>query len=197
MSASAYIDALEEIEKQYEQYALDPISASAFTAKAAEVSRALVDLDSSDIMFRHYTKKRQEYDEKRMLGDQIVNAVGVICDPESSEDKITKAKEVLAENAAKEALIAETYKKKLDDDLSDNNTSERLRKSKNAEEAANIAAIGSLDKVEADKLKIRVNERTATYHEKYDLIVKKCNVYLEDFTKAMERAEVLILAYLA
>jgi len=62
-----------------------------------------------------------------------------------------------------------------------------------AEEAAMFAAIGSLDKVEADKLKVRVSEIAVGYQEKFTFVVQKCNAYQEEFTKAMAAAELLVL----
>lgn len=56
-----------------------------------------------------------------------------------------------------------------------------------------FAAIGSLDKVEADKLKVRVSEIAVGYQEKFTFVVQKCNAYQEEFTKAMAAAELLVL----
>jgi len=90
MTAQVYIEALEKM-------------------VTTEAEDALFNLDDSDIMYRHALKKREEYDEKRTLGSKLVNAVNVICDPESNEDEIAEAKTVLEDNAVKTAELAEQF----------------------------------------------------------------------------------------
>ena len=169
---------------------------------SAEAEDASFKLETSDIDYRHALKKREEYDDKRRLG--LVHAVEALCDPESNEDEIAPAKTVLEDYAAKTAKIAERCKKRADriklaeirtsyDEyrlqtyIADAESTKTI-----AEEAAMFAAIGSLDKDEADKLKVRVNEVAAGYHEKFAHVVQQCNAYQEAFTKAMATAERLL-----
>jgi len=178
MTAQGYIKALEKM-------------------NSAEAEDALMQLEDADIMYRHAFKKREEYDDKRRLGAELVHAVNALCNPESNEDEIYPAKTVLEDYAAQTAKLAEQFKNHAE------NKSAELRSTRatfnaeltktRAEEAAMFAAIGSLDKVEADKLKVRVNEIAAGYQEKFTHVVQKCNAYQEEFTKAMAAAERLLV----
>ena len=185
MTARYYIDALEKM-------------------NSAEAEDASFKLETSDIDYRHALKKREEYDDNSRLGAELVHAVKALCDPESNEDEIAPAKTVLEDYAAKTANIAERCKKRADriklaeirtsyDEyrfqtyIADAESTKTI-----AEEAVMFAAIGSLDKVEADKLKVRVNEVAAGYHEKFAHVVQQCNAYQEAFTKAMATAERLL-----
>lgn len=165
---------------------------------SAEAEDALFELETSDIDYRHALKKREEYDDNSRLGAELVHAVKALCDPESNEDEIAPAKTVLEDYAAKTAKIAERCKKRAEirtsyDEyrfqtyIADAESTKTI-----AEEAAMFAAIGSLDKDEADKLKVRVNEVAAGYHEKFAHVVQQCNAYQEAFTKAMATAERLL-----
>ena len=176
MTARYYLDALEKM-------------------NPAEAEDALFELYSSDILYRHALKKREEYDDKRRLGAELVKAVKALC-AESNEDEIAPAKTVLEDYPAKTTKLAEQFKNHAE------NKSAELRSTRatfnaeltktRAEEAAMFAAIGSLDKVEADKLKVRVNEIAAGYQEKFTRAVQKCNAYQEAF-KVMATAELLVL----
>jgi hypothetical protein len=161
----------------------------------ADAEDALFNLDISDIMYRHALKKRDAYFDKRMRVAKLVYAFNVLCDPESNEDEIAEAKTVLEDYAAETAELAEQFKNHAEKSAELRSTratfNAELAKTR-AEEAAMFAVIGSLDKVEADKLKVRVNEIAAGYHEKFTRAAKKCDAYQEEFTKAMAAAERLL-----
>jgi len=181
MTAQGYIEALEKM-------------------VGDEAEDAWFNLDISDIKYRHALIKRDKYFDKRMQVAKLAHAFNVLCDPESNEDEIAEAKTVLEDYAAKTAKVAEKFKNHAEQ------KSAELRSTRDtfnaeltktmAEEAAMFAAIGSLDKVEADKLKVRVNEIAAGYQEKFTFAVQKCNAYQEAFTKAMAAAELLVLPFL-
>jgi hypothetical protein len=195
MSANAYIKALKKM------IAANP---------SLEAENALYALDDSDMMYREFIEKCEEYAVKCKLGAKLVNAVNVICYPESDDYEIDdyeidEAKTILEDNAAKTAQIAEQFKNDADRrklaEIRSTYDEHRLQTAiadaestkAEAEEAAMFAAIGSLDKVEADKLKARVNEIAEGYHEKFTFAVQNCATYREAFTKAMATAEVLVL----
>jgi hypothetical protein len=179
MTAQAYLKALEEMMND-----------------SAEAEDAWFYLDDSDIMYRHALIKRDAYFDKRMRAAKLAHAVNVICDPESNEDEIAKAKTVLEDYAAETAERAEQFKNQAEQKSAElrstHDTFNAEMAKTRAEEAAMFAVIGSLDKVEADKLKVRVAEIACGYQEKLTRAAKKCNAYQEEFTKAMAAAERLL-----
>uniref|UniRef100_A0A6C0AHM3 Uncharacterized protein n=1 Tax=viral metagenome TaxID=1070528 RepID=A0A6C0AHM3_9ZZZZ len=177
MTAQGYIEALEKM-------------------VGDEAEDAWFNLDISDIKYRHALIKRDKYFDKRMQVAKLAHAFNVLCDPESNEDEIAEAKTVLEDYAVETAKVAESCKNDAEQKSAELRSTRatfnaELAKT-SAEEAAIFAAIGSLDKVEADKLKVRVNEIAAGYQEKFTRAAKKCNAYQEEFTKAMAAAERLL-----
>jgi hypothetical protein len=172
---------------------------------ALEVQQALDALEYSDIDYQDALNKCKEYAIQCQQGAKRVHAINVFCFPKSNEDEIAEAKTVLEDYAAETAKVAESCKNDADKNLAEirstydeyrlRTANDKAKSSKAmAEEAAMFAAIGSLDKVEAYKLKVRVNEIAAGYHEKFTHIVQQCKAYQEAFTKAMATAERLLNA---
>ena len=176
-----------------------------FSAMEAENARNA--LEESDIMCRQSIEECEKYAIKCALGAKLVNAINVMCYPESATYEIVNAKTVLEDNAAKTAEIAEQFKKVADrmklDEIRSTYDEHRLRtaianaesKMAKAEEAAMFAAIGSLDKVESEKLEVRVNEIAAGYHEQFTIAVHNCTTHRKEFAKAMATAKVLVSTF--
>jgi len=193
MSTQAYLKALEGM--------ICALNNALEADLALEVQQALDTLEYSNIDYQDALKKCKECVIQCQRGAELVNAVNVLCFPKSNEDEIAEAKTVLEDYAAETAKVAEHCKNDADRiklaEIRSTYDEYRLRTAianaestkTSAEEAAIFAAIGSLDKVEAEKRKVRVNEIAAGYHEKFTHVVQKCKAYQEEFTKAMAAAE--------